>query len=492
MRIPVPDELLPARDLGRVHFVGIGGAALSGIARIMARRGLPVTGSDNNETPFLAGLRELGVPITIGYDAANLGDAETLVVTTAAREDNPEVVEGKARELRILPRSAGLASVMADHDVLAVAGTHGKTTTTALLTVALLEAGADPTYAVGGVLRATGHNAGAGESRWFVAEADESDGAFLVYSPTAAIVTNVEADHIDQWGSEEAYRAAFVQFLDRIEPRGVLVLCTDDPGAAALAGPARDRGLTVVAVGTGEGVDYRARDLHFEGTRSAFTVEHKGEALADNHTVIPGLYAAGEVACVSVHGANRLGTNSLLDINVFGRRAGIYAAEFAQSTDFDEIVEARPEARVVDMIEQMRDAGGSERVAAIRQDLQATMDINAQVYRTEGSLKQALADIEGLKARYANVSVQDKGRRFNTDLLEAIELGFLLDLAEVLATSALARNESRGGHFREDYPTRDDVNFMRHTMAYRNDDGSVRLDYKPVVETRYKPMERKY
>ena len=119
------------------------------------------------------------------------------------------------------------------------------------------------------------------------------------------------------------------------------------------------------------------------------------------------------------------------------------------------------------MIEQMRDAGGSERVAAIRQELQATMDINAQVYRTEGSLKQALADIEGLKARYANVSVQDKGKRFNTDLLEAIELGFLLDLAEVLVTSALARNESRGGHFREDYPTRDDVNFMRHTMAYR-------------------------
>ena len=217
----------------------------------------------------------------------------------------------------------------------------------------------------------------------------------------------------------------------------------------------------------------------------------KGEALADNHTVIPGLYAAGEVACVSVHGANRLGTNSLLDINVFGRRAGTYAADYAMGTDYDELPE-NPEALVVSMIEQMRDAGGSERVATIRQELQATMDINAQVYRTEGSLKQALADLEGLKARYANVSVQDKGKRFNTDLLEAIELGFLLDLAEVLVTSALARNESRGGHFREDYATRDDVNFMRHTMAYRNEDGSVRLDYKPVVETRYKPMERKY
>jgi succinate dehydrogenase / fumarate reductase flavoprotein subunit len=194
---------------------------------------------------------------------------------------------------------------------------------------------------------------------------------------------------------------------------------------------------------------------------------------------------------VSVHGANRLGTNSLLDINVFGRRAGVNAAEYALGAEFDELPE-NPEAAVVRMIEDMRDAGGSERVAAVRADLQATMDVNAQVYRTEGSLKQALADIESLKARYRNVSVQDKGKRFNTDLLEAIELGFLLDLAEVLVTSALARNESRGGHFREDYPTRDDVNFMRHTMAYRQEDGSIRLDYKPVVETRYKPMERKY
>jgi succinate dehydrogenase / fumarate reductase flavoprotein subunit len=217
----------------------------------------------------------------------------------------------------------------------------------------------------------------------------------------------------------------------------------------------------------------------------------KGEVLSDNETVVPGLYAAGEVACVSVHGANRLGTNSLLDINVFGRRAGIYAAEYSHTVGHLDLPE-NPEKYVVDQIEMLRDAGGSERVAAIRAELQATMDINAQVYRDEGSLKQALSDIEGLKARYVNISVQDKGKRFNTDLLEAIELGFLLDLAEVLCVSALARNESRGGHYREDYPNRDDVNFMRHTMAYRQEDGTVRLDYKPVVQTRYEPMERKY
>ena len=288
MRIPVPDDLLPADRLGRVHFVGIGGAALSAIARIMARRGVPVTGSDNNETPFLAALRELDVPVTIGYDAAHVGDAETLVVTTAAREDNPEVVEGQRRGLRILPRSAGLASVMHDRDVLAVAGTHGKTTTTALLTVALLEAGADPTYAVGGVLRATGRNADAGEGRFFVAEADESDGAFLVYSPYAAIVTNVEADHLDQWGSEEAYRAAFVTFLDRIDRGGVLVLCTDDPGAGALVAEARERDLEVVRVGTTGDVDYRATGLTFEGTHSRFTVEHDGVVVTEVDLQIPG------------------------------------------------------------------------------------------------------------------------------------------------------------------------------------------------------------
>jgi len=221
----------------------------------------------------------------------------------------------------------------------------------------------------------------------------------------------------------------------------------------------------------------------------------RGEALSDNVHVVPGLYAAGEVACVSVHGANRLGTNSLLDINVFGRRAGANAAAYAQTLDHLELPD-EPAASVIEMVESLRDATGTERVHAIRSELQATMDLNAQVYRTEGSLKQALSDIEQLKVRFRHASVQDKGRRFNTDLLEAVELGFLLELAEVLVVSALARNESRGGHFREDYPTRDDVNFMRHTMAYRqvgaDGDVAIRLDYKPVVQTRYRPMERKY
>ena len=217
--------------------------------------------------------------------------------------------------------------------------------------------------------------------------------------------------------------------------------------------------------------------------------------LRDNEHVVPGLYAAGECACVSVHGANRLGTNSLLDINVFGRRAGLAAAEYANTHEHVELPDD-PQGFTIGMVEQLRSSTGGERVAALRKEMQETMDMNAQVYRTEATLKQALNDVQELRRRYKNVAIQDKGMRYNTDLLEAIELGFLLDLAETLVIGALERKESRGGHAREDYPTRDDVNFMRHTMAYRrtNADGSeyVQLDYKPVTVTRYQPMERKY
>ena len=219
-----------------------------------------------------------------------------------------------------------------------------------------------------------------------------------------------------------------------------------------------------------------------------------GQVLRDNTTPVPGLYAAGECACVSVHGANRLGTNSLLDINVFGRRAGTAASEYAQH---HELVALPPEpaAMVIDWVGGILSEHGNERVADIRTALQQSMDNNAAVFRTEETLKQALTDIHALKERYARISVHDKGKRFNSDLLEAIELGFLLELAEVTVVGALNRKESRGGHAREDYPNRDDTNYMRHTMAYKQGTellSDVLLDYKPVVQTRYEPMERKY
>ncbi len=302
MKVPVPDVLLPAEELGRVHFVGIGGAALSAIARIMAARGLVVTGSDDNDTPFLAGLRELGVPCHLGYAAEQVGDADTLVVTTAAREDNPEVAEGRRRGLRILPRSAGLWSVMDGSRVVAVAGTHGKTTTTSLLTSALVAAGADPTYAVGGVLASTGHNAELGSGDLFVAEADESDGAFLVYRPHAAVVTNVAADHLDVWGSEAAYRQAFEDFAATVDPDGFLVCCVDDPGARDLAVRVRSVGPRIVTVGEARDADVRATDLTFVGATSRFTVVRGDEVLGTVELRIPGRHYVVDALAALVTG----------------------------------------------------------------------------------------------------------------------------------------------------------------------------------------------
>ncbi|MBH0122177.1 succinate dehydrogenase flavoprotein subunit [Rhodococcus sp. NPDC003382] len=220
----------------------------------------------------------------------------------------------------------------------------------------------------------------------------------------------------------------------------------------------------------------------------------QGEVLRNNDEIVKGLYAAGECACVSVHGANRLGTNSLLDINVFGRRAGIAAAEYANSTEFVELPE-NPATYVEEWLDRILHAGGKERVADIRRDLQQSMDNNASVFRTEETLTKALEDIHDLKKRYKNITVHDKGKRYNSDLLEAVELGFLLEMAEVTVVGALNRKESRGGHAREDYPNRDDANYMKHTMAYKVGQdliSEIRLDYKPVVQTRYEPMERKY
>jgi succinate dehydrogenase / fumarate reductase flavoprotein subunit len=223
----------------------------------------------------------------------------------------------------------------------------------------------------------------------------------------------------------------------------------------------------------------------------------KTEVLSDNDTVVRGLFAAGECACVSVHGANRLGTNSLLDINVFGKRAGIYAVEYAREADFVPVPE-NAISEVEKMLAIARNSTGTEKVAVLRKELQDTMDKNAQVYRTEESLNEALEKIAELRTRYQNIQVQDRGKRFNTDLLEAIELGFLFDLSEVLVMTARERRESRGGHFREDYETRNDEKFMVHSMAYKLDKtpakpgDDIRVDWKPVTVTNYPAMERKY
>jgi len=222
----------------------------------------------------------------------------------------------------------------------------------------------------------------------------------------------------------------------------------------------------------------------------------KAEVLRDNTTVVPGLYAAGECACVSVHGANRLGTNSLLDINVFGKRAGIYAVEYAKTAKHVPVPENAVD-EVLALIERVRNSKGTEKVATLRKELQETMDKNVQVYRTEESINESLDKITELRERYNHIAIQDLGQRFNTDLLEAIELGFLLDLAEVTAYTSRERRESRGGHFREDFDTRNDEKFMVHSMAYKTGENpkageDIKLGWKPVTITNYPPMERKY
>ncbi len=219
--------------------------------------------------------------------------------------------------------------------------------------------------------------------------------------------------------------------------------------------------------------------------------DNDGRAIIDEkNTAMPGLYAAGECACVSVHGANRLGTNSLVDILVYGRRSGRAAAQYVRQADFAPLPE-NADAPVRAEIDRLFANTGKESVAQIRRDMQEVMTAKCGVFRTEKLLEESKKTIADLKARYQNVALQDHTRKFNTEVLEALELGYLLDLAEATAVSAAARPESRGAHAREDFPKRDDKNWLKHTLIYKKD-GKIELKFKPVVITRYQPKERKY
>jgi UDP-N-acetylmuramate--alanine ligase len=272
MSLVTPVEVVPADRLGRVHFVGIGGAGMSGIARIMLGRGIPVSGSDAKDSDLLADLRELGAATHVGHAAEHLGDATTVVVSTAIRETNPELAAARERGLLVLHRAAALASLMDGRRSVAVAGTHGKTTTTSMLTVALQHAGADPSYCIGGQLVTTGLGAADGSGDLFVAEADESDGSFLMFAPKAAIVTNVEADHLDNYADFAMVEETFARFVERIQPGGLFVLCADDAVARALGEEGARRGLTVRTYGEAEDADYRVADFTPRGLGSRFTV----------------------------------------------------------------------------------------------------------------------------------------------------------------------------------------------------------------------------
>lgn len=304
MNIPVPDQITPAADLGRVHLIGIGGAGLSAIARLMHQLGLRVSGSDAQDSAVLAALRDEGITCFVGHAADQVAEADTVIASTAVRSDNPEVVEAQRRGLRLWPRSAGLQSVLIGRTVVAVAGTHGKTTTTAMLTVALQEAGFDPTFAIGAEVESLGTNAKLGTSDIAVVEADESDGAFLVYTPQVKIVTNVDADHLDHWGSAEAYEAAFAEFH-----HGNGRTISDD------------RRFADVVAGFDDGADVRGHDLVIEGGRTTFAVTARGRDLGTVELAVPGRHYAQD-ALLALAAGLELGADADALVSGLARHRG--------------------------------------------------------------------------------------------------------------------------------------------------------------------------
>ncbi|MCW2690257.1 MAG: UDP-N-acetylmuramate--alanine ligase [Mycobacterium sp.] len=276
-------KALPA-DLQRVHMVGIGGAGMSGIARILLDRGGLVSGSDAKESRGVLALTARGALIRIGHDASSLDllpGGPTAVITTHAAipKTNPELVEAHRRGIPVVLRPVVLAKLMAEHTKLMVTGTHGKTTTTSMLIVALQHSGLDPSFAVGGELGEAGTNAHHGSGDCFVAEADESDGSLLEYTPNVAVVTNIEADHLDFFGSVDAYTAVFDAFVGRLAPGGALVVCSDDPGAAALADRASAQGVRVLRYGSTDSEQLAAVLLNWEqqGTGAVAHIRLAGE-----------------------------------------------------------------------------------------------------------------------------------------------------------------------------------------------------------------------
>jgi UDP-N-acetylmuramate--alanine ligase len=284
MALVTPVEPVPVGELGRVHFAGIGGAGMSGIARILLARGVAVSGSDAASSDLLDELAALGAVIHLGHDGAHIGAADTLVVSSAIRPDNPELTEARRRGIRVLHRAAALGSAMLGRRGIAIAGTHGKTTTTSMLTTILRGCGADPAYVIGGILAETGLGAADGSGAEFIAEADESDGSFLMLSPQAAVVTCIEADHLDNYGSLAEIEAAFLAFARRISPGGLLVTSADDPGARALAAAAADLPVRQRTYGAAAGADYRVSDVTPHGMATRLTVTPGPQALVS----IPG------------------------------------------------------------------------------------------------------------------------------------------------------------------------------------------------------------
>ncbi|WP_425828336.1 UDP-N-acetylmuramate--L-alanine ligase [Streptomyces fractus] len=290
-----------AADTDRPHFIGIGGAGMSGIAKILAQRGARVAGSDARESATAQALRELGVSVHIGHDAGHLAsDATCVVVSSAIREDNPELARAKELGIPVVHRSDALASLMDGLRPIAVAGTHGKTTTTSMLAVSLKSLGLNPSYAIGGDLDVPGSNADHGEGEIFVAEADESDRSFHKYAPEVAIILNVELDHHANYASMDEIYESFETFTRKITPGGTLVIAADQAGAAELTRRVRDTtSLKVVTYGESEGADIRIHKITPRGLASEVTVLLDGKLLTFTVSVPGRHYAQNAVAALA-------------------------------------------------------------------------------------------------------------------------------------------------------------------------------------------------
>ncbi|MCU1692909.1 MAG: murC [Frankiales bacterium] len=281
----------PTDRLGAVHFVGIGGAGMSGIARVLLARGSRVSGSDAKESRALRELQALGATVHVGHDAAHQAGADTVVVSSAVRETNAELSAARARGARVLLRAEALAALLEGHRAVAVAGTHGKTTTTSMLTVAAFSCGVDPSFAIGGDLNEAASNAHHGSGDLFVLEADESDGSFLVYGPHTGVVTNVEADHLDHYGDAASVDRAFEAFVGTLGEGG-LVTCADDPGAQRLAAFARAAGVPVRTYGLANDADLQLTDVTVSGTTSRYVPVLDGRPLTPVRLAVPGRHLA--------------------------------------------------------------------------------------------------------------------------------------------------------------------------------------------------------
>ena len=279
---------LTAEDLGRVHLIGIGGVGMSGLARLLLTRGIPVSGSELKEWPALAGLRALGASIHMRHDPANLDGVDTVVYSSAIPSDHVEMVEARARGLRVLHRSKALAAAMVGRRTIAVTGTHGKTTTTSMITSVLQHCGLDPSFVIGGELSEVGANGQHGTGEYFVIEADESDRSFLHYRPTIAVVTNIDADHLNTYGTVAALQDAFLEFCGLVGDSGFVVTCTDDPGAAALAKRAVANGLRVETYGESAEACLQLYDLRSTASSVHYVATLDGKPLGEITLPVPG------------------------------------------------------------------------------------------------------------------------------------------------------------------------------------------------------------